>query len=257
MPFAAPWLLAGVAWAGPLDAPEPEDMKPYRCIERPLGHANNAPLANRTESDQPPGPPTFPSGLESGLVPYAADDVMKKAGKKKGIIVFPSIATLATGGTPITADCENRATDQYDFAYGCTEARTCDVYLTIEGHPVTLGSRPQVASKFTPVDSAKEAIGMVALYEPDLFLPLSPGERDAWARESANYHLVEPVVPWLEVEEQPEGWLVHAPRRVSCGCDRDVVRRTYWISEDGRGCTVDDKPIPLAIAVSPAPDCAQ
>jgi hypothetical protein len=239
-------VLGGPASAGPLDRPDPEDMGRYRCVERPLGAKNDVPLVNRTLGDGPPGPPTFPSGVGSSLVPYAADAALKKAGKKHKLVVYPAAATLATRGEPVVADCENRALDDSHFAFGCDVKLACELYTRHDGEALVLDRRPQAASRFSPVEEVRDAVGLVAFYEPDLFLPLTPNELSRWEREAADYRVVEPQIPWIEVEKRDEGWLIRAPRRLKCGCDRDIVRRAYWVSKDGRGCMVDEPGVPLA-----------
>lgn len=246
------WLsILTVAWGGPLDQPDPDEMSGYRCVERPLGMANNAPLLDRTLGQGPPGPPIFPTGLQSSLLPFATDADLKVAGKKRGIVVYPSVGSLATAGVPIVADCEGPATDRDDFVHGCKLALQCEMLTTLEGNRLTLATRPQVASRFAPVETVKEALGLVLFVEPDLFLPLTPGELAAWAEEAAGYQAVEPAVPWVEVQEFDHGWLVRAPRRVTCGCEHDVVRRGYWVAKDGRACVVQEPPVVLAVASAP------
>lgn len=240
-----------LALAGPLDLPDPAEMGPYRCVERPLGLENRAELGDRTASESPPGPPLWPDGLRSGMVPHASDDELKRAAKGRYVETFPAVGTLATGGAPVVMSCQSRATTRDAFSFGCTEALACELLLKVEDRAVRLDSRPQVAAKFYPVDSPKEALGLLPFYEPDLFLPLTPGELAAWAAEAAGYRAVEPALPWVEIETHPEGYLIRAPRRVTCGCDHDVVRRAYWIARNGRGCAVAETPQALAVVAGP------
>ncbi|MEQ1507604.1 MAG: hypothetical protein ABMB14_35565 [Myxococcota bacterium] len=237
--------LAVAAVAGPLDLPDPGDMGRYRCVERAATLAGDPPLTDRVAIADPPGPPTFGPGVEPALAPYATDDAIAKAAKKK-LVALPAVGSLAVGGRPVVMDCENTATDRNDFSVGCRLSHACELLLTVEGTPVALASKPQVASKFAPVESVTEAVGLLAFYERDLFLPLTPGEREAWLEEAAGYQAVNPPVPWIEVEPHPGGWLIRAPRKGFCGCDHDLVRRAYWVSTDGRSCAVDEKPVTLA-----------
>ena len=240
------------AWAGPLDQPDPDEMSGFRCVERPLGAANNVQLFARTLEEGPPSAPVYPMGLQSSLVPFAGDAALKQAGKKRGLVVFPAVGSLATAGSPVVADCEGAATDRDDFVHGCKLPLQCEMITTLDGKGITLATRPQVASRFAPVDSLKEALGLVLFIEPDLFLPLTPGELAAWAEDAEGYKAVAPSVPWVEVQEHEHGWLIRAPRRVTCGCEHDVVRRAYWVaSKDGRSCAVQEAPVPLAVATNP------
>jgi hypothetical protein len=246
------WLaVLASAWGGPLDQPDPDEMHGYRCAERPLTLANNVPLADRTLVDAPPGSPVYPAGFQSNLLPFATDGELKQAGKKRGLLVFPAVASLATAAVPVVADCEGPATDRDDFVRGCKLPLQCELLTTVEGQRVTFATRPQVATKFAPIESAKEALGLVAFVEPDLFLPLTPGELARWADEAGGYQATAPEVPWVEVIEHDQGWLVRAPRRVGCGCDHDVVRRAWWVNREGRSCLVQEAPVALAVAKSP------
>src|SRR5690606_22544833 len=104
------------------------------------------------------------------------------------------------------------------------------------------------------VEAPKEALGLVWFLDPDLFLPLTPDELAAWRAEAAGYVAVEPELPWVEIEEHAEGFLVRAPRKVRCGCDHDLVRRAYWVAKDGRSCALTEAPVLLA-KVAGEPEC--
>ncbi len=236
------------ALAGPLDAPDPTDMGKLRCEPHPLGLDNAYGLGERTVGTTPPGPPTFPTGLQARLAPFATDSALRKASKGAGAYPAPAVASLASVGSVVRRDCENRATTMDHFFVGCRVAVQCEVLVTHDGATLTFDRRPQVGAKLAPVETPAEALGLTWFLDPELFLPLTPEELAAWAEESANYTLVEPAVPWVEIEEQPKGWLVRAPRRVGCGCDHDIVRRAYWIARDGRSCAVVEPPVPLAVA---------
>ncbi len=239
---------AALALAGPLDAPDPDDLGKYRCEERPLGLDNAGALGDRKVGTNPPGPPTYPPGVQPQLGPFAPDKLLEKAGKGAGAYPAPAVASLATGGSVVRRDCENRATTTDHFYVGCRVAVQCEVLATIGGVAQSFDRRPQVGAKSAPVESGTEAIGLVWFLDPELFLPLTASELADWAEESANYSLVEPAAPWVELEEHPEGWLVRAPRRVGCGCSHDIVRRAYWVSRDGRSCPVAEPGVPLAVA---------
>lgn len=239
---------AAVALAGPLDAPDPADLAPYRCEPHPLGLDNPYALGDRTVGTSPPGAPSIPAELRGRLAPFATDAAIKKAGKGAGAYPAPAVASLASVGSVVRRDCENRATTTDHFFVGCKVAVQCEVLVVHDGQTLTFDRRPQVGAKLAPVETPAEALGLAWFLDPELFLPLTPEELAAWAEESANYTLVEPAVPWVEVEERPQGWLVRAPRRVGCGCDHDVVRRTYWVSRDGRSCAVAEPGVPLAVA---------
>ncbi|MEZ4240175.1 MAG: hypothetical protein R3F59_29285 [Myxococcota bacterium] len=238
--------LAGLAHAGPLDRPDPDDMGRYRCTDRPLTRDNDVPLGNRTATDAPPGHPVYPTGLGSSLVPFATDAAIKKASRKHKVVAYNTVATLATRGVPVVADCENRAIDDSHFAWGCEVQLACQLYTEHDGHGIVLDRRPQAASRFAPIEEARDAVGLLAFYEPDLFLPLTPDELAQWDADAEDYHATAPEIPWVEVQEKPEGWLVWAPRRVHCGCERDIVRRAYWVSKDGRACPLVEDPQVLA-----------
>lgn len=247
--LALAWSLT--ALAGPLDLPDPAEMGPYRCVERPLGLENRAELGDRKVSDSPPGPPTWPVGVQSGMVPHASDADLVKAAKGRYVETFPAVGTLATGGVPVIESCQSRATTRDAFSFGCTEALACELLIEVDGKASRLQSRPQAAARFSPVEDAKEALGLLMFYEPDLFLPMTPGELAAWAEQAAGYRAVEPALPWVEIETHPDGFLVRAPRRVTCGCDHDVIRRAYWVAKDGRSCAVAETPLALAVVSGP------
>lgn len=246
------WLgMLSAAWGGPLDLPFPTEMSGYRCLEHPLDLSNNVPLLGRTLSAVPPGPPVYPTSVQSDLLPFASDAELKRAAKKRGLVGFPAVASLATAGVPIVADCEGPATDRDDFVHGCKLRLQCELLTSLDGDRLTLATRPQVASRFAPVDTPREALGLVMFVEPDLFLPMTADELSQWKDEAVGYQAVEPAVPWVEIEPHEDGWLVRAPRRVTCGCDHDVVRRAYWVARDGRACPIREAPVPLAVATSP------
>ncbi len=249
-------LLTSFALAGPLDQPDPDAMGTFRCVERPLTTQNSAGLGERKLADHPPGDPVYPQGLASSLVPHAPDAELEKAGKGKWVWAAPAFASLATGGVPIRRSCQSRAVTTDDFFEGCTEALRCEVHATVDGEVRTFDRRPQVASAFSPVDSPREALGVLWFLDPDLFLPMTPDELAAWRERAAGYLAVEPEVPWVEITEQAEGWLVRAPRLVRCGCEHDLVRRAYWVAKDGRSCALTEAPLLLA-KVAGEPVCAE
>ena len=246
-------LLSTAALAGPLDRPDPMDMGRLHCAERPLGLTNNAPLSGgRTLGEAPAGPPTFPTGLQSSLLPYATDEALDKA-EQKHLVPLSAVSTLATGASPVLASCEGAPTDVYDFvSESCEKPRRCKLLAVVDGATVTFDDQSSVGTRLAPVETIKEAVGLLALVEPDLFLPLTPGELEAWTLEAAGYRPVLPALPWLEVEEKPEGYVIRAARRVECGCEHDVVRRGYFVAKDGRTCPIaEEGAVVLAVAVDP------
>ncbi len=242
-------VLVAAAWAGPLDAPDPDDLGKLQCDTR--GVSLEASLGERTVGTARPGPPLIPAELRSRLAPFTSDTAIKKASKGTGAYPAPAVASLATAGSVVRRDCENRATTTDDFFVGCRMAVQCQVLLTHDGAALTFDRRAQVGARLAPVESPAEALGLAWFLDTDLFLPLTPQELAEWAEASATYAAVEPAVPWVEIEEHAEGWLVRAPRRASCGCNHDVVRRAYWVSKDGRSCPLVEAPVPLAVDRSP------
>jgi hypothetical protein len=242
--------LASIAWAGPLDAPDPGDMGKYRCEEHPIGLDNPYSLGERKIVQTPPGDPTFAAGLQGKLSPITTDKDLDKASKGAGQHAAPAVASLVSGGQVVRRNCENRATTTDHYFIGCKVAMQCEVLVRLGSESFTFDRRPMVGARAAPVESVAEAVGLVWFLDPDLFLPLSPGEFAAWAEERVGYDAVEPALPWLEVEEHDQGYLVRAPRKVGCGCDHDVVRRAYWVSKDGRSCPVIEPGQALAVAKS-------
>ena len=55
-------------------------------------------------------------------------------------------------------------------------------------------------------------------------------------------------LPLVEIEEHAAGYLVRAPRYVTCGCKHDLIRVAYWVSRDGSVCNVDEDPVTLAVS---------
>lgn len=241
---------AAAALAGPLDAPDPDDLGKYRCVERPLDFDNPYALGDRAVGSQPPGPPWYADGLGARLTPFTTDDQLKKAGKGAGAFPAPAVASLATAGLVVKRDCENRATTTDHYFVGCKELVQCEVIAKILGQTQTFDRRPQAGAKLAPVESPAEAVGLAWFLDPDVFLPLTPGELAAWKEEAAGYAQVEPPLPWVEVEEHDQGYVVRVPRKVGCGCRHDLVRRAYWISKDGRSCPLTEPGVPLALATS-------
>jgi hypothetical protein len=234
--------LSLVAWAGPLDQPDPDEMSGYQCVQ---GSPGAPTLKDRTRGQAPPGPPVLPPELGSQLAPFASDEAQRRAAKGK-LEAWPAVATLATDGVTLSADCEGPPTDRDDFSFGCTKPLQCELMTSIGGKAQRLATRPQAGQRLAPVESAREALGLIGIIEQDLFLPLTPGELAAWSAESATYVATEPAIPWAEVEEHEEGWLVRAPRRARCGCEHDLVRYSWWVSRLGRTCMVEETPVILA-----------
>lgn len=240
------WLLTATAWAGPLDRPDPDEMSGYACLQGPAGAPT---LGEGAVGSGPPGPPVL-GDLASSLLPFATDEALKRAGKGK-LEAWPAVATLATRGVSISANCQGPPTDRDDFSFGCARPLQCELLTSIDGKAQRLATRPQAGQRLAPVETVQEAVGLVALVEQDLFLPLTPRELERWAEEAAGYTAVEPALPWVEVEKHKEGWLVRAPVRARCGCARDVVRRAWWVAINGRSCPVAETPLILAQAAEP------
>lgn len=242
MVSSAVWWLTRGALAGPLDNPDPDEMARYVCAQGSVGSPS---LGERTKSETSPGLPILPEDLTSVLTPVASDDALKRAGKGK-LEAWPAIATLATSARTVSADCEGPPTDRDDFSFGCKRPLQCELMTAIDGRSVRLTTRPQAGQQLAPVESEREALGLLALVEQDLFLPLTEGERAQWLAEATAYTTVEPPLPWLGIETHPKGWLIRAPKRARCGCEHDIVRYAWWVSHTGRSCLVEEAPVILA-----------
>ena len=247
MVFGVSWTAArlfgiGPSLAGPLDMPDPDEMGRYACAQGPVGSPS---IGDRKKIDAAPGQPLLPEDLAGALVPVATDDALKRAGKGK-LEAWPAVATLAVGGGTITADCEGPPTDRDDFSFGCKRPLQCELMTRIDGRAVRLATRPQAGQQLAPIESEREALGLLAIVEQDLFLPLTEGERAVWTAEAPSYTAVEPVLPWLGIETHDQGWLVRAPKRARCGCEHDIVRYAWWVSRTGRVCLVEETPVILA-----------
>ncbi len=237
------WAVAAVA--GPLDRPDANEMEGYRCRYRPVAIERGADLKDRELLDLPPGPPEIEAPLELAALPTDAD--LRRAARGRGNHTLPAVATLATGGIPALLGCSVREpTFQDDFTVGCRRLAPCELVIQVEdeGHKVAWSS--QVGPVLHPITSVSEALGLVALLDHSVFVPLTEGERRAWDADAPRYLSVVPQVPWVEIEQHTEGWLVRAPRRALCGGCRDVVRRAWWVANDGRSCQLDEAPVVLA-----------
>ncbi len=240
-------LVALSAWAGPLDLPDPDDMGRFQCRDRPVDLNNDVELGDLELLDAPPGEPTYATGLASNLLPHATDKGLKAASKGKLVYTMPAVASLATGGVPIVLGCTARdATFQDDFQVGCEDPVPCELVASLKGRSEKIERKSKIGPRLAPVDDAKTALGLVAMLDPYVFLPMTPHENAAWAEAAAGYRAVQSGVSWVEVVEHDEGWVVRAPRRVTCGDQNDVVRRAWWVSDDGRSCQIEETPIPLA-----------
>ncbi len=247
-------VLATVALAYPLNYPDHRRMGDYACVEHAVANENNIDLTEYVITDSPPGPPTFPADVQGQLRPFATDDAQKRAAKGKRIEARSAVATLAVGGRSTKLVCETDKPESNDeFRWGCEDAIGCTLYLPVKSGTKSLHSVLQVGSALGRVTSDRQALGLVALLDPGVFLPLTPVELEAWAETAQGYKALETDATWVELEKHDHGWLVRAPRIAECGCQKDLVRRAFWVSKDGRSCQVQEVPVPLAQATDPCP----
>ncbi len=240
---------AAAAAAFPLNTPDPDEMGTYRCKRHPVENDNNVALESRTLSDQPPGPPSYADGVQGRLKGHANDTTLRKAGKGKGNLAAPASSSLATSGRPVTLGCGGRAATQDDFVIGCKRQQACTMLIRLPDHTGQYDRAGQLGPALAPIDNPAKALGLLAMLDRDLFLPLTAKELDRWAEVAAeSYRAVEPAIPWVDIEEKSRAFVVRAPRLVQCGCQHDLVRRAWWVSRDGRACQLEEMPEPLAIA---------
>lgn len=234
-----------VAVAGPLDRPDATEMAGHRCRYRPVEIERGAPLDDREILEIPPGAPQIEAALELSSLP--TDAALRRAARGRGNHTLPAVSTLATGGIPALLGCSVReTTSQDDFTAGCRRVAPCELVIRVDGEGHKVGSFSQVGPVLHPITSASEALGLVALLDHSVFVPLTERERRAWTSDAGGYVSVEPRLPWVEIEQHEEGWLVRAPRRARCGTCRDVVRRAWWVANDGRSCQLEEPPVVLA-----------
>lgn len=243
------WLIAAVALAFPLNRPDPKRMDGLRCLRYPVDLQNNVETTDYTPTDRPPVTPMY--SFDPGTIP--SDDALKKAAKGKGMYALPAVASLATEGRPIIVSCDRKASAQDDFTRGCKKPLGCTVQIVVNDRPKQAMDSDQIGPWVAPIDTAAKAVGVVALMDDDVFLPLTPEEQAAWVEQSAGYRVLSPENPWFEVERRNDGWLVHAARKVTCGCEHDLVRRSYWVDTKGRLCQLELPAVPLALA--PEAEC--
>ena len=252
------WMLTALvstALAYPLNYPDARRMGGFRCVEHPVMNVNNADLADAVVSESPPGPPVFAPDLQRSLGPFASDEAMKATAKGKRVESFPAVASLALRGQPAKLVCEPDKPDSVDeYRWGCGERPLgCTAYIPLKSGSKAVRSTLQVGTLLGKITDPNEALGLVALIDAGVFLPMSPGELQAWAETAQGYRGIQTDKPWVEVVEHDYGWIVRAPRVATCGCERDVVRRAFWVSDDGRVCQVQEQPVALAHAVDPCP----
>jgi len=230
-------------------------MGDYRCADHPVSDKNNVPLNDYVVTDSPPGAPTFPMAVQGSLLPYATDDAQKATAKGKRVEALPAVATLAVKGRPVKLVCEPDSPDSADeFKWGCEKPLGCTIYLPVKSGTKLMKSTLQVGTALGHVGNEKTALGLVALLDAGVFLPMSPGEIGAWSERAQGYKAIKTDTPWVEFEEHEHGYIVRVPRVAECGCEKDLVRRAFWVSKDGRSCQVEEKGIPLATATDPCPE---
>lgn len=236
--------------------PSPEAMGPYRCAEAPfgLGLSAGVPL----ETGLLPGTvleAALPEDLAAALskvpnaeaVAQALAAVHAKAGEA---VPARAAAGLAAGGQPVIKLCKREASEKEDFIEGCRHAAGCDLVLTLEGKRVVVSSLAELAEVLRPVDSKAEALGIAALADRWIWLPLNESEKAEFKvdHEDAQWTPVDTGLPLVEIEEHEAGYLVRAPRYVTCGCKHDLIRVAYWVSRSGAVCNVDEDPVTLAVS---------
>lgn len=242
-------LLVSVALAFPLNRPDPELMDGTRCMRHPVDDRNNVELTGHTVGEAPPGAPVL-GDLASVFAPFTTDEAKKKAARGKGVTSLPAVTSLVAEGQPVLrAACDRSAALGDDFTEGCKRPKACSVQVTVDGTPLQTGDSGKLGPKLSPIDTPKAAYGLVALVDQDVFLPLTPLELAEWAEEAEGYRAITPAEPWVQVEERTNGWIVRAARKVACGCERDLVRRAYWVDRAGNLCQIEETPVPLAQAV--------
>ncbi len=243
------WLTAAV-WGFPLNRPDPVAIEPYRCRRYPTGDKNNVVLSDQyAVSEQSPGAPVLGGAVAAILVPHATDRDMKRAAGARHTEALSALATLATGGLPSLLACDRSLAAQDDWRIGCKRPKGCSLQAVLGGEPVQADRAGKVGPVLSPIDDPRSALGLLALVETELLLPLSPGELALWTEEAVGYRAVLPTEPWLQVSEHTAGWVLHVPRRARCGCERDVVRRAYFVDRSGQLCELEEPGVPLAVSV--------
>lgn len=238
-------LLPAVALAA---TPDPAQMAGHTCAE-PLTLANNVPIDAARLDGTTPDAPVVPMMVEGFLNRFAGDEELRKAAKGKRVVALPALASLATRGTAVRMACGSKGDS--DYTWGCKAAEACTLVLQVGPVIHQLDQHDQLAPLLAPVTSQAEALGLLALQDHDLFLPLTPAEKRAWKEEAQGYHTVGPRAPWVEIEDHDTGWVIRVPRKVGCGCEHDLVRRAWWVSRDGSSCPIVEDPLPLAQKVDP------
>jgi hypothetical protein len=244
-------VLAGVALAFPLNRPDPDRMEGHRCLRYPVGDANNVETTDFAVGETPPGAPVIPDALRTALTAFATDEALKKAARGRGVTSLPAVTSLGSLGTPVLrAACDRKATDQDDFTEGCKRPKACALQVSVDGKPMFTPESDPIGPKLSPIDSPALALGLVAIVDAGVFLPLSPEELLAWSETAPAYRVIDGgTTPWVEVIERPLGWLVRVTRLGPCGCEQDLVRRPYWVDRGGNLCMIDEPPVPVAKAI--------
>jgi hypothetical protein len=133
---------------------------------------------------------------------------------------------------------------------GEEEDTYCRFQVAHETNVALASDADELARALAPIRSPAQALGAIALFYPDLYVPIFHDEQ-VHHRARADHHgwLAFPGVAALEVETRPWGYLVRAPEFAVRECGRHhLLRQAFAVSRDGRVCRFAEPPQPLAYA---------
>jgi hypothetical protein len=186
---------------------------------------------------------TLPAEIATAVeVAIQAHDVADRPAQ--GCTPLSIAERLTTGPGTWARCCPDKAGANDDFRVGCMFARACKIVGPASSH----SEREALTRALGPIDGPAKALGLVALLERDIFLPLSSAERTA-AADSARFFKWQPYADQaaaVEVEPLETGYVVRLPQMRHCGCGHSIVRLAYQVGADGTVCRAKEKPVALA-----------